>query len=266
MLMISANANFGQCDWSKYHIYHSNNRNKYNFTVSDNVWEDTFITWQEWRVYNYQTKKTDTLQAYPNLALDFSSKGKYLVSCVLWSDYGKCETALTYLVEIEYFDSYKFDVTPASCDIQKFELKKIANVDTCYGYYYYIYKSTFTDNMTDIDWDTITWNSLSIFYNFPWDDTIALHTGRIFPCHFPMDGRYIVITQIYNFCNNQDTIVFNKVFINCNGAGVKEINKKEAQVIGTYDMLGRPAVPKEGVPLIYLYNDGSRKKKILLPH
>jgi hypothetical protein len=268
MLMISVTTSYGKCDWSSYKLYQSNNRNYYTFVLNGNgMGDDTCINWM-WLVYDNQTKKVDTLREYDlgYLQVQFNKKGKYKLYVKIWDKCKKCDTVFYKEINIQYFDKVGFSKTQKSCKNFIYEIAPQTTVkgDTCYSYYHYIYSGKFIDSLNNTEWDTIKLNRLAIFYDFPDSDLDTIHDSRLFNYTYPKNGRYLIVSQVFNWCNYQDTFLMNKVTIDCNTSGVKNVVKNEdIKVIGYYDMIGRKVDYMEfDVPYIIVYNNGKRQKVI----
>jgi hypothetical protein len=97
-----------------------------------------------------------------------------------------------------------------------------------------------------------------IFYQGP------TNAARLIKYKFPRDGKYLVVTQWYNKCLDQDTFFFTRITVKCNKtSNVNMIFKDEIKIIEMYDMLGRPVYNvRENEVTIYLYSDGSTRKVI----
>jgi len=261
---------YGKCVWGPYKIMHTNQAyglsgegNRYHFKVSDALWGDTFITWNEWRVYDFQTKKTDTILD-AEIDIDFKVKGKYLVSFVIWSDYGQCDTALTDLIQIQYFNKYCLNETHTVCNQFDYSLCEL-NKDTCIEYYFGLFHGPALDYIDSLYWDSASSINIALSYQLPRSELDTVHSFRTFHYEYPEDGRYFLVTEIFNRCSMEDTLVYQKVNIDCKGASVKNLIKKENKVIGIYDVLGRPVQQVENnVPYIYLYDNGQRKKILII--
>jgi len=77
MLLVSLASVNAKCDWSSLKLQQWNNRNYYKWYVSGRVLDDTCVDWM-FMVYDFQTKKTDTM--YDNKGIcevQFNKKGKY---------------------------------------------------------------------------------------------------------------------------------------------------------------------------------------------
>jgi len=241
MLMISVTTSYAKCDWSYLKLTQSNNRNYYTFKLQGKgLGDDTCVDWM-FLIYDFQTKKTDTMWDNKGvLSLTFNAKGKYKLYVKVWDKCKKCDTALYREVVIQYFNKVSFGKTAKSCKNFYYEITPQTTVkgDTCYRYYHYIYSGRFFDNLTKGEWDSITMNQLYTFYDFPESDLDTLHQNRLFNYTYPKNGRYLIISQVFNWCNYQDTFMMSKVTIDCNSSGVKDFVKYvDLQVIGYYDMI-----------------------------
>ena len=265
--MISVTASYGKCDWSSYKLTQSNNRNYYQFKLSGKgLGDDTCIGWR-FMVYDFQNKKVDTIEDVKgNLSLQFNRKGKYKLYVKVWNTCENCDTTLYREVNIQYFNKVSFSKKAITCNKILYEMTPATLVkgDTCYRYYYYIYSGRFFDNMTKGEWDSITTNQIYTFYDFNEGDLDTFHESRLLSYTYPKNGRYLIISQVFNYCNTQDTFMLNKVTIDCNSSGVKDIVKNEdLKVIGYYDMIGRKVDYMEfDVPYIVIYSNGKRQKVV----
>jgi hypothetical protein len=140
--------------------------------------------------------------------------------------------------------------------------------DTCWQWYSYIWNGPMLDSLSDLDWDStlMTDEQLTMYYDFNDSDMVWFkgpeNAARIIKYKFPHDGHYLVATQWYNRCLNQDTFFFTRITIKkCNPTSVKPIIKSEPKLIRMYDMMGRPVYHiRENEVLIYQYNDGTTRK------
>jgi hypothetical protein len=140
--------------------------------------------------------------------------------------------------------------------------------DTCWQWYSYIWNGPMLDSLSDLDWDStlMTDEQLTMYYDFNDSDLVWFkgpeNAARIIKYKFPHEGHYLVATQWYNRCLNQDTFFFTRITIKkCNLTLVKPIIKGEPKLLGMYDMMGRPVnVARENEITIYLYSDGSTRK------
>ena len=265
MLMISVTTSYAKCDWSYLKLSQTNNRNYYRFKLSgDGLGDDTCVNWM-FLVYDFQTKKIDTLEEFRGYTdVTFNKKGKYKLYVKVWDKCEKCDTTLMREITIQYFDKVGFSRTQKSCKNFIYEISPATTVkgDTCYSYYYYIYSGKFFNNLTNGEWDSITTNQLYTFYDFPDSDLDTIHEGRLFNYTYPENGRYLIVNQVFNWCNYQDTFMMSKVTIDCNSSGIKNIVKDEdLKVVGYYDMIGRKVDYMEiDKPYIIIYNNGKRQK------
>lgn len=267
MLMISVTTSYAKCDWSTLKLTQSNNRNYYKFKLSGGgIGDDTCIGWM-FLVYDYQTKKVDTLQDYRGYTdVTFNAKGKYKLYVKVWNTCKKCDTTMYRQIDIQYFNKVGFSKTYKSCKNFIYEISPATTVkgDTCHSYYYYIYSGKFFDNMTKGEWDSITTNQIYTLYDFPDGDLDTIHESRLFNYTYPKEGRYLIINQVFNWCNYQDTFMLNKVTIDCNSSNVNSIVKvQDLKIIGYYDVLGRQVDYMEPEKVyIVIYNNGKRQKVV----
>lgn len=78
------------------------------------------------------------------------------------------------------------------------------------------------DSLSDLDWDStlMTDEQLTMYYDFNDSDMVWFkgpeNGARLIKYKFPHDGHYLVATQWYNKCLNQDTFFFTRITIKCN--------------------------------------------------
>lgn len=246
---------------------HNNNRNYYQFQVSGKgMNDDTCIGWM-FMVYDFQTKKIDTLNDWRGYTeIQFNAKGRYKVYCKLWNTCEKCDTGLAYTVELIIFPKSKYYSKMIYCDsvVGEMTLATTNTKDTCWKYYLYVYNGPELDSINDRAWDTMTDAQIYNYYSFNDKDLIHFQDNRVLKYKFPKKGKYLIIAQWWNSCLNQDTIIFSRYNIKCdsNITGVKNIVKNEdVKVIGYYDMIGRKVDYMElNTPYIVIYSNGKRQK------
>jgi hypothetical protein len=267
MLMISVTTSYAKCNWSYLSLSQSNNRNYYRFKLSgDGLGDDSCVNWM-FMVYDFQTKKVDTLEDFRGYTdVTFNAKGKYKLYVKVWNTCKKCDTTMYRQIDIQYFDKIGFSKTKKSCKNFYYEISPATLVkgDTCYSYYYYIYSGRFFDNLTKGEWDSITTNQLYTLYDFPDTDLDTIHESRLFNYTYPEEGRYLVINQVFNWCNYQDTFLMSKVTIDCNTNGIKNIVKAEdLKVVGYYDLLGRQVDYMEPEKVYIVRYSNGRNQKVI---
>ena len=78
-------------------------------------------------------------------------------------------------------------------------------------------------------------------------------------------GLYTFRTSFHCSCMNCDTVIYKeRVHIGCETSSIKDVEKPEPQIIGIYDMMGRPVKGYvSGKILIYVY-DNKTVRKILI--
>jgi hypothetical protein len=108
---------------------------------------------------------------------------------------------------------------------------------------------------------------MELAINYSWDQNDIHYfsdNSRLIKYKFPHNGRFLLLVQYYNKCNQQDTFFIRRYTIDCNSTGIQTLVKPEPKLIGIYDMLGRPVYYiKENEILIYLYDDGHTEKKMI---
>jgi hypothetical protein len=272
MLLVSlATANAKGCDWSTLKLQQWNNRNVYKWYVSGRVLDDTCVDYM-FMVYDFQTKKTDTMQSIRGICeVQFNVKGKYKMYLRFRNRCQKCDTALYREVNIIQFPgaSVSSKVSSSDCKQYKFEMSYIKGYplkDTCMEYYMVFYKGPWMDTMSQKEWDNLTDYQIGMEYDFPEDDFIDYTQTRIADFTFKDTGRVLMYAQWWNKCLGQDTFMFRKLDV-CKTnptSNIVTLNRTEPKLIGMYDMLGRPVYfIRQDEVLIYLYSDGHVEKKVV---
>ena len=259
-----------KCDWSTLKLQQWNERNYYKWYVSGQVLDDTCVDYM-FMIYDFQTKKTDTLNSFRGLTeVSFNVKGKYKMYLKVWNRCEKCDTALYREVNIVQFPGagLGWTVKPTDCKRYLFEMNYIKNIplkDTCMEYYLMFYKGPWMDTMSEKEWDTLSDYQIGMEYDFPDDDFLGYTQTRIADFTFEDSGRVLVIAQWWNKCLRQDTFMFRKLNV-CQTkptSNITVLNRPEPKLIGVYDMLGRPVyyIRKNEI-MIYRYSDGTSKKVV----
>ena len=146
MMVLFATLNVNaKCDWSTLKLQQWNERNYYKWYVSGQVLDDTCVDYM-FMIYDFQTKKTDTLNSFRGLTeVQFNVKGKYKMYLKVWNRCEKCDTALYRPIEIIQFPGagLGYSVDKSDCKKYKFEMTYIKGYplkDTCMEYYMVFYK------------------------------------------------------------------------------------------------------------------------------
>ena len=270
MLVLTTGFVSAKCNWSTLKLQQWSERNYYKWYVSGAVLDDTCVDYM-FMVYDFQTKKTDTVQDIRGIVeVQFNVKGKYKLYLKVWNKCEKCDTAIYRPVEIIQFPGagLGWQVKPTDCKRYLFEMNYIKNrpaKDTCMEYYLMFYKGPWMDTMSQKEWDNLTDYQIGMEYDFPDDDFLGYTTTRLVDYTFKDSGRVLMIAQWWNKCIRQDTFMFRQLNVckSVNTTSVTVLNKPQPKLIGMYDILGRPVYNvKEDELVIYLYNDGSTKKVI----
>lgn len=259
-----------KCDWSTLKLQQWNERNYYKWYVSGQVLDDTCVDYM-FMVYDFQTKKTDTVQDIRGIVeVQFNVKGKYKLYLKVWNKCLKCDTAIYRPIEIVQFPgaSVGYHSMSQNCKKYLFEMSYIKNIplkDTCMEYYLVFYKGPWMDTMSQKEWETLTDYQIGMEYDFPDDDFLGYTQTRIADFEFKDSGRVLMIAQWWNKCIKQDTFMFRRLDV-CKPAptsNVVNLSRPEPKLIGVYDMMGKPVnhIREEEI-MIYLYDDGSRQKVI----
>jgi len=272
MVMFAALSANAKCDWSTLKLQQWNNRNVYKWYVSGRVLDDTCVDYM-FLVYDFQTKKTDTMMSLRGICeVQFNKKGKYKMYLKLWNKCEKCDTALFREVNIIYFPkcnyTYNLKSTGGKCldsMVGEMSLGPWIKGDTCWQWYSYIWNGPMLDSLDKNTFQTMSEYDLYMYYDFNDSDMVhydgPTNSARLIKYKFPHKGNYLVATQWYNKCLNQDTFFFTRISFDCATTGITTFNKRDPKVIGMYDMMGRPVkyIRKDEI-IIYLYDDGSTKK------
>jgi hypothetical protein len=274
MLLVSlATANAKGCDWSTLKLQQWNQRNLYKWYVSGSVLDDTCVDYM-FMVYDQQTKKTDTMESFRGICeVQFNKKGKYKMYLKVWNKCKKCDTALFREVNIIYFPkcnyTYNLKSTGGKCldsMVGEMSLGPWIKGDTCWQWYSYIWSGPMLDSLSEFDFIHMSDYDLYMYYDFGDSDLVhydgPTNSARLIKYKFPHKGNYLVATQWYNKCLDQDTFFFTKISYNCNISSVKTIVKNEdVKIIGYYDMIGRKVDYMEiDKPYIIIYSNGKRQK------
>ena len=217
MVLLSAITANAKCDWSSLKLQQWNERNDYKWYVSGQVLDDTCVDYM-FTVYDFQTKKTDTIQDIRGIVeVQFNVKGKYKLILKVSNRCEKnCETTLYRPVEIITFPSAGLGWTSdtISCKKYKFEMNYIKNrpaKDTCMEYYLMFYKGPWMDTMSQKEWDNLTDYQIGMEYDFPDDDFLGYTTTRLAEFTFKDSGRVLMVAQWWNKCIRQDTFMFRRL-------------------------------------------------------
>jgi len=266
---------FAKCDWSSLKLQQYNQRNLYKWYVSGKVLDDTCVDYM-FMVYDFQTKKIDTVESFRGICeVQFNKKGKYKMYLKVWNKCEKCDTALYREVNLIYFPKCNYTYTLKSTGgkcldsmVGEMGMGPWVKGDTCWQWYSYIWNGPMLDSLSKNDFQTMSDYDLYMYYDFNDSDLVhydgPTNSARLIKYKFPHKGNYLVATQWYNKCLDQDTFFFTKITYDCNTSGVMTIIKGEPKVIGMYDMMGRPVhnVRKEDI-IIYLYDNGTTKKVLV---
>ena len=277
MLLVSMATAHAKCDWSTLKLQQWNQRNVYKWYLSGQVLDDTCVSYM-FTVVDAQTKKLDTVTSTRGICqIQFNKKGKYYLRVVLKNKCQKCDTLLYREVNIITFPNCKFvynlkSTTGTTCMdsiVGEMTLGPWTKGDTCWQWYSYMWNGPELDSLSQNDWDSMSDYQLYNYYSFNDSDILWQegpgNSARIMKYKFPHDGHYLIATQWYNKCLDQDTFFFTRITIEtCQTSGIQVIKKGEPKVIGVYDMMGRPVqyIRKEEI-MIYLYDNGTTKKVLI---
>ena len=233
MLLVSLATANAKCDWSTLKLQQWNQRNVYKWYVSGQVLDDTCVDYM-FMVYDFQTKKVDTVNSFRGICeVQFNKKGKYKMYLKVWNKCLKCDTALYREVNIIYFPNCKFvynlkSTNGTTCKdsmVGEMTLGPWVKGDTCWEWYSYMWNGPMLDSLSQHDWDSMSDYQLWNYYDFNDSDMVhyagPANSARIIKYKFPHDGHYLVATQWYNKCLDQDTFFFTRITINCKTAKTK---------------------------------------------
>ena len=278
MLLVSLATANAKCDWSTLKLQQWNQRNYYKWYLSGKVLDDTCVSYM-FTVIDAQTKKLDTVYSNRGLCeVQFNKKGKYYLRVVLRNRCKGCDTVLYREVNLIYFPKCSFvynlkSTTGNGCNdsmVGEMTLGPWIKGDTCWQWYSYIWNGPLLDSLDQHDWDSMSDDQLYMYYDFNDSDLLWQkgpgNDARIIKYKFPHDGHYLIATQWYNKCLDQDTFFFTRITIEtCTTTGLTELNRLEPKLIGVYDMMGRPVKAlRRNEPLIYIYSDGTSKKTLII--
>ena len=257
-----------KCDWSTLKLQQWNERNYYKWYVSGKVLDDTCVDYM-FMVYDFQTKKTDTIQDIRGIVeVQFNVKGKYKLYLKVWNRCLKCDTALYRPLEIVQFPGAGLGwvVNTINCKKYKFEMNYIKNIplkDTCMEYYMVFYKGPWMDTMSQKEWDALTDYQIGMEYEFPDADFLGYTQTRLAEFTFKDSGRVLMYAQWWNKCLKQDTFMFRRLDV-CKSkptSNTAVLTRPEPKLIGMYDMLGRPVeYARENEITVFIYSDGTSRK------
>jgi hypothetical protein len=228
-----------KCDWSTLKLQQWNQGNEYKWYVSGKVLDDTCVDYL-FMMYDFQTKKVDTLNSFRGLCeVQFNKKGKYKMYLKVWNKCLKCDTALYREVNIIYFPNCKFVYRQKSTKrdgcldsiVGEMSVGPWTKGDTCWEYYLYMWNGPKLDKISDDDWNWMSDEQLFNYYDFNDSDLVWLeypgNSARFINYKFPKNGHYLIATQWYNKCVNQDTFFLNRINIKCFTSGTIRISKND---------------------------------------
>ena len=255
-----------KCDFSKatFEKYSQRGNEMYFRTNLD---EDTCLYFY-FTAYDYQLKRLDTLQAFGSMTgVVFNSKGKYQMRLNVVNECKKCDTVLTYEVNITVFGKVGVEAKPGLKNCKEYSVAMKDFKDTCMEYYYSVWKAEpWMNKLTDAEYEKLSDSALYFGYSFDEKYLIDYNvkSERSFYVAFKDSGRHFVVATWYNKCTGIDTFMYKKLDVckRSNVLNVKNITKSEdLKIIGYYDMIGRKVDYMEvDVPYIIIYNNGTRQK------
>jgi hypothetical protein len=257
-----------KCDWSGYEMRKTYQNYNY-FEFRTNLYDDTCITYN-WLVYDYQTRKVDTLYEVITGAVQvrFNVKGRYKLGIRAYNRCTDCDTTFQTEIDITvYGEKAKLSHKPSikDCKTYTFEIEDMN--DSCMSYMYEIWDATeYASKMTDKEWKS---HSDSMFYfDYEFNENnieyYSQKSERVLNFTFPDSGRYMILTYIQNVCTEIDTFIFTKIVV-CPSevtASVKNIVKNDdIKIIRYYDLMGKQVdYMRPNEVYIVLYSNGHRRK------
>jgi hypothetical protein len=267
-LLLTSAVGWSKCNFSGITFEKFSQRGNEMYFRTNMKWDDCWD--YVFTAYDYQLKRVDTLDDWGGrTGVSFNTKGKYQMRLNVTNRCDKCDTVLTIEIDITIFKTLGFDYTVLSenCKSYKFEF---SGRDTCYDYYYNIYKGDkWINDMTDEQWSNLTDSAL--YFGYSWSDDLMMYysrnSERVLDFEFNDSGRYFIIPMLLNKCTGIDTWAMKKlnVCIETNTTSVKPIVKtQEVEIIGYYDLLGKQVDAMEPNKIyIILYNNGRRQKVMM---
>jgi hypothetical protein len=267
-LLLTSAVGWSKCNFSGITFEKFSQRGNEMYFRTNMKWDDCWD--YVFTAYDYQLKRVDTLDDWGGrTGVSFNTKGKYQMRLNVTNRCDKCDTVLTIEIDITIFKTLGFDYTVLSenCKSYKFEF---SGRDTCYDYYYNIYKGDkWINDMTDEQWSNLTDSAL--YFGYSWSDDLMMYysrnSERVLDFEFNDSGRYFIIPMLLNKCTGIDTWAMKKlnVCIETNTTSVKPIVKtQEVEIIGYYDLLGKQVDAIEPNKIyIILYNNGRRQKVMM---
>ena len=257
-----------KCDFSevKFEKYSQRGNEMYFRTNLD---EDVCLYFY-FTAYDYQLKRLDTLQAFGSVtgAL-FKAKGKYQMRLNVVNECEKCDTVLTYDVDITIFGKVGVEAKPGLKNCKEYSVAMKDFKDTCMEYYYSVWKAEpWMNKLTDIEYEKLSDSALYFGYSFDEKYLIDYNvkSERSFYVAFKDSGRHFVVATWYNKCTGIDTFMYKKLDVckRVNTTNVKQLVKQDnITVVGYYDLLGRQVDYIEPNKVyIVLYSNGKYAKVV----
>ena len=131
-----------------------------------------------------------------------------------------------------------------------------------------LYNGPELDSLSQHDWDSMSDSQLYNYYSFQ-DSDLVLYQGpkvtdRILKHRFTKEGHYLVVTQWYNKCLNQDTFTLTRLTVDlCTTSGVVTLIKPAPKLIGIYDMMGRQVDYMRSNEIYIMRFDNGQSRKIM---
>jgi len=254
---------FAKIQQSSNTMYFQTNLN----VVGDTCWGYNFT------VYNYQLDEEDSLISTgggTGVGVTFG-KGKYQMRLNVFNQCLRCDTTFTIEVDITTFNTIGYQQKSHSEKCYRYTFEMEDRNDTCYEYYYQIYRADeYIKGLSDEEWDKI--DDSMIYFNYSWSSDLIeyynVESERVLEYEFKDSGRYLIIPILYNKCTGIDTWSFEKlnVCFEDENVSIEQIfknNLQDATVIGYYDLLGRRVgYLKPNEIYVVVYSNGKKIKII----
>jgi hypothetical protein len=220
--------------------------------------------------YDYQLKKLDTLQAFGSITgAVFNAKGKYQMRLNVVNECEKCDTVLTYEVDITVFGKVNVEAKPSSKSCKTYSVTLKDFKDTCMEYYYSVWKAEpWMNKLTDTEYEKLSDSALYFGYSFDEKYLIDYNvkSQKSFNVEFKDSGRHFVVATWYNKCTGIDTFMYKKLDVckQANTTNVKQLVKQDnITAVGYYDLIGRKVNYIEPNKVyIVLYSNGKYTKVV----
>jgi hypothetical protein len=268
MLLVSLATANAKCDFSKVTFEKFSQRgNEMYFRT--NLDENQCIYYY-FTAYDYQLKRVDTLPNWGGrTGVAFNAKGKYQLRLNVVNECEKCDTILTYEVDITIFGKVNVEAKPSSKNCRAYSVSMKDFKDTCMEYYYSVWKADpWMDRLISSQYKNLS--DSAIFFGYSYDEKnlikYNMKSEKSFNIEFKDSGRYFIQASWYNKCTGIDTFMYEKLDVckQANTTNVKQLVKQDnITVVGYYDLIGRKVDYIEPNKVyIVLYSNGKYAKVV----